>query len=84
MDKLDGSRRVVGDVENFRVLEFSKDNRRILVSHTSTFKENESENLKKQKTETKKAVTKIQKSQHKSTLGDLDELSNLKDDLKEK
>ncbi|MBE51359.1 MAG: 30S ribosomal protein S1 [Flavobacteriales bacterium] len=84
MEKVDGSRLVVGDVENFRVLEFSKDNRRILVSHTSTFKENESENLKKQKTETKKAVTKIQKSQQKSTLGDLDELSNLKDDLKEK
>ena len=34
----------------FRVLEFSKVNRRILVSHTSTFRDEEIKNKKQEKT----------------------------------
>ena len=38
-------------------------------------------NKKQEKLATKRAVAKIQQTQQKSTLGDLDELSNLKKDL---
>ena len=68
----------------FRVLEFSKGNRRILVSHTSTFRDEEIKNKKQEKAATERAVKKIQQTQQKSTLGDLDQLSNLKKDLEVK
>ena len=50
MEKEDGSRLLIGDVANFQVIEFSKENRRILVSHTITWRKEVSE---KKKMETK-------------------------------
>ena len=65
-------------------MEFSKENRRILVSHTSTFREEEIKNKKHEKAATNRVVKQIQQTQQKSTLGDLDELSSLKDNLEKK
>tara|TARA_Y100001954_G_scaffold98537_1_gene107321 strand:+ start:1331 stop:3346 length:2016 start_codon:yes stop_codon:yes gene_type:complete len=84
LEKEDGSKLTVGESSIFKVLEFSKENRRILVSHTSTFKDAEIKNKKQEKAATERAVKKIQQTQQKSTLGDLDELSNLKKDLEVK
>jgi small subunit ribosomal protein S1 len=84
LEKEDGNKLVVGDTAMFRVLEFSKENRRILVSHTSTFREEEIKNKKQAKVVTEKAVKQIQKTQQKSTLGDLSGLSDLKKDLENK
>ena len=84
IEKEDGSKLVVGDASIFRVLEFSKGNRRILVSHTSTFREEEIKNKKKEKAATEKVVKEIQQKQQKSTLGDLDSLTSLKKDLESK
>ena len=56
-------------------------NKKILVSHTASFKDELIAESKKKATKTKKAVKKIQESQHQSTLGDLDSLSALRDDL---
>ena len=84
IEKEDGSKLAVGDTSMFRVLEFSKTNRRILVSHTSTFRDEEIKNKKQEKAATERAVKKIQQTQQKSTLGDLDQLSNLKKDLQGK
>ena len=84
IEKEDGSKLIVGDTSMFRVLEFSKGNRRILVSHTSTFRDEEIKNKKQEKAATERAVKKIQQTQQKSTLGDLDQLSNLKKDLEVK
>ncbi|MAX68226.1 MAG: 30S ribosomal protein S1 [Flavobacteriales bacterium] len=81
--KEDDSKLTVGESSTFRVLEFSKENRRILVSHTSTFKDEEIKNKKKEKSTTARVVKKIQETQQKSTLGDLDSLSSLKDNLEE-
>ena len=81
IEKEDGSKLTPGESSIFRVLEFSKGNRRILVSHTSTFRDEEIKNKKQEKAATERAVKKIQQTQQKSTLGDLDELSNLKKDL---
>ena len=84
LEKEDSNKLVVGDTAMFRVLEFSKENRRILVSHTSTFREEEIKNKKQAKVVTEKAVKQIQKTQQKSTLGDLSGLSDLKKDLENK
>ncbi|MBT4737997.1 MAG: 30S ribosomal protein S1, partial [Flavobacteriales bacterium] len=83
LEKEDDSKLTVGESSTFRVLEFSKENRRILVSHTSTFKDEEIKNKKKEKSTTARVVKKIQETQQKSTLGDLDSLSSLKDNLEE-
>jgi len=84
IEKEDASKLIVGESSTFRVLEFSKENRRILVSHTSTFRDEKTKNKKKEKVATEKVVKKIQQTQQKSTLGDLESLSSLKENLEEK
>ena len=68
-----------------RVIEFNKDAKRILVSHTDIWKEaeraqnsEEDSNRKKQATNTSKFVEKMNKSAERSTMGELDVLANLK------
>ena len=75
--KEDDSKVVVGEKLNFRVLEFQKDSQKIIVSHTVIFKEVKMVEAKK----TKKNVAKVQQSQQKSTLGDMDELIALKESM---
>jgi len=70
MEKEDKSKIVKGDTVDFKVLEFNKEYRRLVVSHTSVFKAQEERNIKVAK---KKAD-----SAEKSTLGDLDVLAQLK------
>jgi small subunit ribosomal protein S1 len=81
LEKDNGSNAGVGEELDFKVLEFSKENKKILLSHTSTFKEEEKKAKNKAAKSTKKQVERIQESQQKSTLGDLDVLSELKDDI---
>ncbi|MEC8853735.1 MAG: 30S ribosomal protein S1, partial [Bacteroidota bacterium] len=57
----------VGEELDFKVLEFSKENKRILLSHTDTFREEEKKEKKKATKSTKKEVEKIQDTQQKST-----------------
>ena len=81
LEKEDNSIAKLNEVLNFKVIDFSKDNKKILVSHTATFKEGMIEEKKKKAASTKSAVKKLQDSQQQSTLGDLDSLNALKDDL---
>jgi len=71
LDKEDGTKLGKGDTVEFVVLEFSKEYRRVVVSHTSIFKEQEKKNLQA-------AVKKATESE-KTTFGDLgDGLADLK------
>ena len=81
LEKEDGSFVNLNDTVSFKVLEFSKENKKILVSHTATFKDNLVKKKKNSASNTKQQMKKIQENQHQSTLGDLDSLSALKDDL---
>ena len=81
LEKEDGSNAKLNEKLKFKVIEFSKENKKILVSHTASFKDELIAESKKKATKTKKAVKNIQESQHQSTLGDLDSLSALRDDL---
>jgi small subunit ribosomal protein S1 len=73
--KEDGSKAETGETLDFKVIEFSKGEKRILLSHTSTFKEDE----KPKKRASKKASVKNQEAT--SSLGDFEALSNLKDKM---
>ena len=77
--KEDGTLAVEGETLDFRVIEFSKDSKRIMLSHTSVFKEDPKQT--KSKTTTKKRINKIQQEAEKSTLGDIETLSNLKNKM---
>lgn len=80
LKKEDGNNAKEDEVLAFRVIEFSKENRRITVSHTAVWKEDERA-TKVEKKETKsssKGVKKAATPGEKDTLGDLDALSALK------
>jgi small subunit ribosomal protein S1 len=76
-EKEDGTKLAKGDVVNFRVIEFNKGSRKIVLSHTIFFKEN----LAAEKKTTSKNVKNIQSKVEKTTLGDIDALAALKSKL---
>ena len=71
LEKEDGSKLTKGESAEFKVIEFSKDYKRVVLSHSAVFKAIEEENFKKAK---KKAAA----QNEVSTLGDLDVLADLK------
>ncbi|MDE7338263.1 MAG: 30S ribosomal protein S1, partial [Bacteroidales bacterium] len=86
MVKADGSTLKAEEQADFKVIEFSKDNKRIVVSHTRIHQEEAAEERAKTENEnrknadnTAKAVKKLNESSEKTTLGDIAALSNLKD-----
>ncbi len=86
MAKADGSTLKVEEQADFKVIEFSKENKRIVVSHTRIHQEEAAEERAKTENEnrknadnTAKAVKKLNESSEKTTLGDIEALSNLKD-----
>ncbi len=74
MEKEDGSKLEKGDTVDFKVLEFNKDYRRLVISHTSIFKAQEKKTMKA----TKK---RMDDSAEKSTLGDISALAELKNKM---
>jgi small subunit ribosomal protein S1 len=87
--KEDGSTAKADEALDFKVIEFSKEAKKIVVSHSRVYKEATAEETKataaaKAKTAApkaaaKKATKEVENKQEKTTLGDLDVLSNLKD-----
>jgi small subunit ribosomal protein S1 len=75
LEKEDGNKLKKGDTAEFKVIEFNKDYKRVVLSHSAVFKAMEQENVKK-------AVKKASKNEV-STLGDLDALANLKQKMNE-
>ncbi len=69
-----------GETLEFRVIEFSKEDKRIVLSHTASFRE---EKTRKKKPASRNVVTKINKEVEKDTLGDLEALSALKEQMVE-
>ncbi|MFN5092648.1 MAG: 30S ribosomal protein S1 [Bacteroidota bacterium] len=89
LKKEDGSTAKVDDVLDFIVLEFNKNQRKIAVSHTQTWKPEEitaSADAKPKRGGAKKednnsAVKQVNSQVEKSTLGDLDALAALKEKM---
>jgi len=85
MRKEDGSNAKVDEQLNFKVIEFNKDAKKIVVSHLRTFEEGEDKPTTKKSSGGKKGASKamkdVNKGGEKSTLGDLDALAALKDKM---
>ena len=87
LEKADKSKAKNGETLDFKVIEFSKENKKIIVSHTRINQDavegegriDDSEAKKERAT--KKTVKKINDTLEKTTLGDLDVLANLKEEL---
>jgi len=87
LKKEDGSTAKVDDVLDFIVLEFNKNQRKIAVSHTQTWKPEEITAEAKpkrggaKKEDNNSAVKQVNSQVEKSTLGDLDALAALKEKM---
>ena len=88
--KEDGNKPNVDDTLDFEVIEFNKDSKKIIISHArlheavkeeETAKENKKKKAKSKST--RKAVKNLNENVEKTTLGDLDVLASLKDEMEE-
>ena len=70
MEKEDRSKLVKGDTVDFKVLEFNKEYRRLVVSHSAIFRAQEERNIK--------TAIKQSEQAEKTTLGDISGLADLK------
>ncbi len=87
LEKADKSKAKNGETLDFKVIEFSKENKKIIVSHTRINQDavegegRVDDSEAKKERATKKTVKKINDTLEKTTLGDLDVLANLKEEL---
>ncbi len=86
--KEDGTSLKVDDVTDFKIIEFNKENKRLVISHSRIWEEAKEEARKEESNSRKKdakaasnAVKKVKDSVEKSTLGDLDILAQLKEQM---
>jgi len=90
LKKEDNSAAKEDEVMDFEVIEFSKDAKRIIVSHTNLWKGAERERVRsdkdgkdKARRNASKVVKKINQNQERSTMGELDALSELRAQLEQ-
>ena len=85
--KEDGSQAVAGETLPFKVIEFNKDSKRIILSHSRTFedpaREEKKAAAKKTRAAKKDEAPKIENVAASTTLGDIDALAQLKAQLEE-
>ena len=85
LTKEDGSTPVAGETLPFKVTELRRSIRRVVLSHTKTYaagaESAKGEKVSSEADVTKKAVKKINSNIEKTTLGDIDALAALKDQL---
>jgi small subunit ribosomal protein S1 len=89
MVKEDGGKIKFGEEVRVKVIEFNRDGRRLVVSHTEIHKDLKNESREQEKATatkeakaTNRAIKQVQSKIEKSTLGDLDVLSDLKEKMK--
>ena len=71
LEKEDGSKIKKGEEAQFKVIEFNKEFKRVVVSHTGLFRDEEKKNVKE-------AAAKSSSNEERTTLGDIDALAELK------
>jgi small subunit ribosomal protein S1 len=83
--KVDGTHAKVDERLPFKVIEFNKSAKRIILSHSRVFEDEHKSHDKIRRNEeahaTKKAVRKVKEKLEKTTLGDITELAALKDQM---
>lgn len=88
--KEDNSAVKIDDSLDFKVIEFSKENKKIILSHTRVYqdihadeKAKETAQVRKEERATQRSVKKIKDSVEKTTLGDIEALATLKSDMEQ-
>ena len=88
MVKEDGTQAKVDEKLPFKVIEFNKGAKRIILSHSRIFEDEQkaadNAKTKDEASATKKAVKKVKEKLEKTTLGDITELAALKDQMEAK
>ncbi len=87
--KEDGSPAKMDETLDFKVIEFNKESKKIVVSHTKVYQdgkpserlEESSDRKAREKTSPSKVVKKMKETMEKTTLGDIDVLANLKSEI---
>ncbi len=86
--KEDGTPLKAEETADFKIIEFNKDSKRIVISHSRIWEDERAEarvedfnNRKKEAKAASNAVKKVKDSVEKSTLGDIDVLAQLKEQL---
>jgi small subunit ribosomal protein S1 len=86
--KEDGSQAKLEEKLPFKVVEFNKSAKKILLSHTRTFedakRETEASNKKTEEDTTQKAIKKLNANSEITTFGDIDELAALREEMQNK
>ncbi len=81
--KEDGSQAKLDEKLNFKVIEFNKEGKRIIVSHSRIHEDEQRAEKQANKTQTAKATKKISDNIEKTTLGDVSGLAELKHQLED-
>ncbi|MES2796074.1 MAG: 30S ribosomal protein S1 [Bacteroidota bacterium] len=79
--KENGSLAEIGESLDFKVIEFNKDERKIMLSHSKIWGDDKEEAIQTEKKKTAKVVEKLAEKSEKSTMGDLDALVALKEQM---
>ncbi|QQS51624.1 MAG: 30S ribosomal protein S1 [Bacteroidota bacterium] len=86
--KEDGTSAKVEEKLEFKVLEFSKSAKKIVLSHTRVYEDEkkaaDTAEKKSEESATKKATKKLKSSLEKTTLGDISDLAALKEEMEKK
>ncbi len=88
LQKEDNSKVKMDDSLDFKVIEFSKDSKKIILSHSRIWQDTKADEkaketaaARKDEKATQRAVKKVKESVEKTTLGDISVLANLKSDM---
>ncbi len=88
LQKEDNSKVRMDDSLDFKVIEFSKDNKKIILSHSRIWQDTQADEkaketaaARKEEKVTQRAVKKVKDNVEKTTLGDISALANLKSNM---
>lgn len=82
--KEDGTQAQLGETLDFKVIEFNRDSKRIIVSHSRIFEDEQKgkqQEAQAERAETRQTIRQENAQVEKSTLGDLDALAELRDKM---
>jgi small subunit ribosomal protein S1 len=86
LEKEDGSKIKKGEEAQFKVIEFNKEFKRVVVSHTGIFRDEEKKNVRESnnnRSNNNSNTSSSSNNEEKSTLGDIDVLAELKRKMEE-
>ena len=82
--KEDGSNVQAEEKLPFKVIEFNKEAKKIVLSHRRVYEDEKKEQERAQTQKTRKNMKKVNKNVEKTTLGDISDLASLKDEMEGK